>query len=179
MILHLPIIFIHIHRLLEKITHPIDNFFRGQYFHLPSKRSNPRIERRAEFYGDIYKKVRFVVRGQDNFPSEAVKHHIRKAVDTAQFYQTFFPGEHIENFRLPCGQVFFLVFIFSHSWKRQKPDIFHAVNAEMREPLLFFFIGIEIAVSIVPENCVGTYDIPPAAFGILLFLLAVIVEETE
>ena len=49
----------------------------------------------------------------------------------------------------------------------------------MREPLLFFFIGIEITVSIVPKNHVGTYDIPPAAFGILLFLFAVIVKEAE
>lgn len=108
MILHLPIIFIHIHRLLEKITHPIDDFFRRQYFHLPSKRRNPRIERRTEFHGDIYKKVRFIVRDQDNFASEPVKHHVRKAVDTAQFYQTFFSGKHIENFRLPRGQVFSL-----------------------------------------------------------------------
>ena len=49
----------------------------------------------------------------------------------------------------------------------------------MREPCLFFFIGIEITVSIVPKNRVGTYDISPAAFGILLFLLAVIVKEAE
>lgn len=119
MILHLPIIFIHIHRLLEEITHPIHDFLRRQYFYLSSKRRNPRIERRAEFHGDIYKKVRFIIRGQDNFASEAVKHHIRKAVDTTQFYQTFFPGKHIENFRLPRGQVFFLVFVFSHSWKRK------------------------------------------------------------
>lgn len=129
MILHLPIIFIHIHRLLEKITHPIDNFFRGQYFHLPSKRSNPRIERRAEFYGDIYKKVRFVVRGQDNFPSEAVKHHIRKAVDTAQFYQTFFPGEHIENFRRRAVRSFSLYSSFP-TLGSAKAGYLHAVNAE-------------------------------------------------
>ena len=49
----------------------------------------------------------------------------------------------------------------------------------MREPRLFFFVGVEIAISVVPENRVGTYDIPPAAFGILLFLLAVIVKEAE
>ena len=174
---HLPMIFIDFRKLLNEIPHFIHDGLREQELHICSKTRHPRIKGLADLDRHGNCEIMFSIWNEHRVLTEAFQNYICQMIGTAEFDHRFRAGEHIEYLGLMGVQIDLperLPALF-RLWINC--DMLHSIHAEVAE--FFSIIGIQIIISIVPEQSKWADDIRFAIVGIPFLFALVIVKIPE